>query len=74
MIWKAFLSASRITTTHHMNFKRILIGLAVRELDRMCAIRLVFLGCQKVVLSKNQLRGFDSQATICFVYSKEASH
>ena len=34
---------------HHIHFKGALISLAVRELDIMCAIWLVFPHCQKVV-------------------------
>ena len=54
MFWKAFSSANLITTFHDMQFKGVLIGLAVREFDGMCAIWLVFQCCQKVVLSKNR--------------------
>ena len=54
MFWEDFPSANRITTFHHMHFKRILIGLAVVEFDRMRTIWLVFLPCKKDVLSKNR--------------------
>ena len=45
------------------DFRGVLIGLAVREFDRMRAIWLVFSNCQKVVCQKIRvkLRGFDSK-------------
>ena len=37
-----------------MLFKGVLIGLELREFDRMCAMRLVFPRQQEVVFGKNQ--------------------
>ena len=48
-----------------MVFKWVLIGLAVQDFDRMCAIWLVFPSCQKLILSKSGVAGFDSRMTLC---------
>lgn len=58
MFWEAFPSANLIIIFQHMQFKGVLIGLAVWEFDRMSAKWLAFLHCQKVVLTKTQSTGF----------------